>query len=641
MSRKGNQVNPRKFITKLSNRLFILVTKTPVIYYKIFFGILASLIISAFKFDLIELYLFDLRTLIKAELGLAKIHEPKIALIYIDLKTIEKHNGYPNFKDHQIFLEKLAQIKNSQIVYNLRQDARQFIEINGNYDDKANFAHTANKFNHVYFLTENIALKGQEKELLLNIPLQELKMKSALTTNDSKFNSKNTISRRIVLSYENQFLFHYEIATLYNPLILHDINSIQGKFELVGTEQVYNTFHPHNTFPSYNFDDILEDKVPANLLENKIILVGSNTNKHIEDYVATPYSYETADLITTTELHANMIQTLISNDAPQKVPQPINYLITTIICLLTVYVALSIKPSKGILILLSTFLGFAIIATLLLAFFDIWISMAHPFLAIFLCYYFFIPYRLIIENRRSWEYYQKNKLLHEVEELKTNFISMMSHDLKTPIARIQGMTEVILTETVPLSSIQREAVDTIKSSSDDLLKFINSILQYGRIESQGVELRKQSKDINQLLQDVIKKHEFLAKLKKIKITTELEPLFPISIDADLMRQVFSNLIENAIKYSLDDAVVLVKSREENDQIVVEVIDNGLGIPAVDLPNIFMKFFRSHNVKTSTIKGTGLGLYLAHYFIKLHKGDITVTSEPQKGSKFTVTLPLNS
>ena len=75
--------------------------------------------------------------------------------------------------------------------------------------------------------------------------------------------------------------------------------------------------------------------------------------------------------------------------------------------------------------------------------------------------------------------------------------------------------------------------------------------------------------------------------------------------------------------------------------MVDIIDQGMGIPTVDLPNIFMKFFRTHTVKTSTIKGSGLGLYLASYFVELHKGRITVVSEPEKGSQFTVILPLNN
>jgi signal transduction histidine kinase len=279
-----------------------------------------------------------------------------------------------------------------------------------------------------------------------------------------------------------------------------------------------------------------------------------------------------------------------------------------------------------------------IIALTVYIFLGLWIDLAHPFLAIFLCYYFFIPYRLIKENRRSWEYYQKNKLLSQVEELKTNFISMMSHDLKTPIARIQGMTEVISKDPQPLSNNQREAVDTIQSSSDDLLKFINAILQYGRIESQGLELNLQSKDINQLLKEVIKKHDFLSKVKKIKIEYTFETLFPITIDPDLMRQVFSNLLENAIKYSPEESIVIVTTKEVDNQLLIEFKDHGIGIPAEDLPNIFMKFFRSHNVKTSTIKGSGLGLYLANYFTVLHNGKLTVISDSSNGSTFTVVLP---
>ena len=265
--------------------------------------------------------------------------------------------------------------------------------------------------------------------------------------------------------------------------------------------------------------------------------------------------------------------------------------------------------------------------------------MAHPWLAIFLCYYFFIPYRLIIENRRSWEIYQKHRLLKQVEELKTNFISMMSHDLKTPIARILGMADVILRDPTPLSSHQHEAVDTIKHSSDDLLKFINSILNYGRIESQELQLNKQSKDINTLLTEVISKHEFLGKLKKIQILKEFETLFPISVDPDLIRQVLSNLIENAIKYSHEDTKILISTEEKDGWVVIQIADQGPGIPRDELPNLFMKFYRSQNAKSSTIKGSGLGLYLAKYFVELHGGKIFVESTYGQGSTFTVQLPL--
>ena len=614
-----------------------LLKKTPVIFFKILFALVFSAFISQYKFDLIEFFLFDLRTQIKASLGFSKIPDPNIVIIYTTAETIEKYNGFPTFEQHSQLLEKLATVHNKQILYTYRIKNGTFVEIDGSTKSKVSFVELANNINSLYFITEDMALKGQENTLKLKTPLDTLNIASGPKTNDQQLNSKNPISRRLLIDYEGQQLIHHKIASMFNPNI-KVLANIHGIFQYIGTNQAYITFHPAGSFQTFKFDDVVEGKVDLKQLENKIILIGSDTKKFIEDYVATPYSPDTVDMITVSELHANIIQTLIDNNAPSKPPPYVNILVTSLIAILTVYVALSIKPFLGIAILVSTFLALIIGSTVLLTFFNIWLYLAHPLLTIFLCYYFFIPYRLIIENRRGWEYIQKNKLLHEVEELKTNFISMMSHDLKTPIARIQGMTEVILQDQVPLSSMQREAVDTIKGSSDDLLKFINAILQYGRIESQGVHLHKQSKDINQLLQDVIKKHEFLAKVKKIKIKSELEPMFPIQVDVELMKQVFSNLVENAIKYSSEDSTVTVKSREEGQNVIVEIFDTGMGIPIEDLPNIFMKFYRSHNVKTSTIKGSGLGLYLAQYFTQLHNGDISVTSEPEQGSVFKVTLP---
>lgn len=607
--------------------------------FKFVFALLAATLISSLKLDYLESYIYDYRVAIKAYLGLAKINQPNIAIVLIDSKTVEHLERNPNYKDHSFFLQELYKLDPRFVIYDFRAEKNELIDFDGTIADKKKFVDSAKKFADFYIATNDLEMKGTVGKLSLNTPLHELNFTSCPRTSDISLFARDGVSRRLMVSYQGQTMLQPIIASYYNANIT-DPRNIKGRFDVLDSEHVYINYHPQGTFPVYRFEDILNQKISPGLFKDQIVLVGMNTGRSSKDYAMTPYSREVTAM-TSTELQANILQTLIDNNAPVKVPEPINIAITVLISMLTVYVVLALKPSRGLLIVGSTLFGIGLVGTILLAFFNIWIDLAHPFLAIFLCYYFFIPYRLIIENRRSWEYLQKNKLLHQVEELKTNFISMMSHDLKTPIARIQGMTEVILKDrNIILSPVQIEAVDTIKSSSDDLLKFINSILQYGRIESQGIELRRQAKDINQLLQDVINKHEFLAQVKKIKIVTELEPLFPVQVDSDLMRQVFSNLIENAIKYSPEDSTMLVRSREDGDRVLVEIIDNGMGIPAADLPNIFMKFFRSHNVKTSTIKGTGLGLYLAHYFVKLHKGEIDVISEIEKGSKFTVTLPLN-
>lgn len=603
---------------------------------RILFALIASAAISFLKLDFIESYFYDLRVSLKAALGLARLKDSNIVLIKIDSHTIEKFQGFPNFQTHRLFLNQLIRNDPRYVIYDFRTKDGEIKDIDGSELEKSAFALAANKINHFYIPTDDLEMKGESGKLHLNPPMEQLKLYPGPKSSDTILFAKDGVYRRMMISYQDQKLLHSDIAAFYNPQI-QNIDLIRGQFLFLDSDQVYIKYYPNGSFPSYSFEDVLEGKIPKDALRGKIVIVGTDTGKSAKEYVTTPYSRE-INAMTSIELHANMFQTLIENAAPIRLPHWVNILFTCLISVLTVHVVLSLKPSSGLRILGTTLLGFTAFAFLLFLVAGIWIDLSHPFLAIFLCYYFFIPYRLIIENRRSWEYFQKNKLLKQVEELKTNFISMMSHDLKTPIARILGMTEVILKEEVPLTSVQREAVDTIQSSSNDLLKFINAILQYGQIESQGVELHKQSKDINQLLMDVIKKHEFLARVKKIKIVKKLDPLFPISVDPELIKQVFSNLIENAIKYSPDESTVTIQSREEGSEIFIDIIDEGMGIPAVDLPNIFMKFFRTHQVKTSTIKGSGLGLYLASYFIELHKGRITVNSESEKGSHFSVILP---
>ncbi len=225
----------------------------------------------------------------------------------------------------------------------------------------------------------------------------------------------------------------------------------------------------------------------------------------------------------------------------------------------------------------------------------------------------------------------------EVEELKGNFMSLITHDLKTPVARIQGMAEIL-----SRTGGDPKVVTEILGSTDELNRFITSILELAKIESNHVKVFKQSKDVNKVIEDCIHKFDFQALQKKIQVRTSLEPLFPIMIDAPLIAKVMSNLIDNAIKYSPEGASISICSRESvkhPDFIEVEIADTGHGIGTKDLENLFSKFYRPKNDITLMTKGTGLGLYLSRYFVALHNGRITVESETDKGSKFTILLPM--
>lgn len=589
---------------------------------QIFISFLIGLFLSHVNLDSVEFYLYDIRMRLTSQIP----EQTHASIVHIDNLTIEKLQGEPTWHDINQFIKTIEKANPLAIVFNIDP-----LLIQGSDRDIKNF-NLLNENNYVLFTTEQLALKG-ENSLALNFPLNKIKLQSAPKTADQKVFSKDGITRRMLISYQEKEMMHVVLA----KKLLGDkfkVENINGLFTFLDAEQAWIHFFPHATFPKFSFSKASE--IPIRDIMNKVIFVGNDTNKSFKDYIMTPLSRDPVAM-TTTEMHAHMFESLIQNKTIIRTPTYLQSIITIIVSILTLLVVLNLKPIHGLVILLGLFSTINLIA-LFLFLFNIWLNIAQPLIAIFLCYYFFIPYRLIIENRRSWEYYQKHQLLRQVEELKTNFISMMSHDLKTPIARILGMTDLILKDSNTLSSEQREAIDTIKLSSNDLLGFINAILQYGRVESEKIQLHYESKDINEIIQETVKKHDFLSKIKKIQIHQELEPLFPIDIDSELIKQVLSNLIENAIKYSPEESKVLITSEEKGDFIQIQVSDQGPGIPEDELTHIFLKFFRSKNAKTSPIKGSGLGLYLAKYFTELHGGIINVESKLGQGTTFIVELP---
>lgn len=584
--------------------------------------------IGQLKLDSWEAGFYDLRMRILPK----ATPSGNIELIVTTSETIEGLKGLPTAYDHTKLLQALEKAKPLSILY-----TQTFDDLQGSFEEKLALAAETKKFKNLFVIAQEQEMKGEEGKLKLKAPLDSIELFSGPRTVDKVVLAQDEVTRRMITTYQERIRLHPYIAGLVRPELTNK-HAYRGVFDFFDTEQVYVQFREAGSYPRTAFEKVLEGEFSPETFNNKVILIGDDHGGSVYDYVKTPLSKD-AKSMTKLELHANMLDTLIKDNAPIQAPNWLNTLITVLTSILTVHVLFTLKPIQSLAVILVT--GGVLAALSFLAFwpFGYWLKMAHPFLAIFLCYYFFIPYRLIIENRRSWEYYQRNKLLSQVEELKTNFISMMSHDLKTPIARIQGMTDIILNDSQPVSSAQREAVDTIRHSSEDLLKFINAILNYGRIESQGVDLHLQSRDVNALLKEVIRKHEFLAKIKRIPIEAELEPLFPIQVDPELIKQVFSNLIENAIKYSPEDSNVRISTVEKEGRVIIKVEDQGPGIPQDEVSNIFMKFFRSKNAKSSPIKGSGLGLYLAKYFTELHHGSITVESTYGKGSSFTVELPL--
>jgi signal transduction histidine kinase len=263
--------------------------------------------------------------------------------------------------------------------------------------------------------------------------------------------------------------------------------------------------------------------------------------------------------------------------------------------------------------------------------------------ALLVTYLVFTGYRLAFQENMQWRNLKQAQYLREVDEMKTNFLSLVSHDLKTPIAKIQAIAERMRRELEMPSgdrSDLRELIESIETSNNELKHYVTSILNLSRIESQQILLNKKSNDLNRLIEQALKRLRPLAQHKQVVLEEKLEPLFSVECDGELIRQVLTNLLDNAIKFSPAHSRVIVRSLEEEGFVRVDIEDFGPGIPTNQLPLMFRKFNRFLRPIHEQVKGTGLGLYLSKYFIELHGGRIQVRSVEGQGTTFSFTLPLH-
>jgi len=594
---------------------------------RLILAVVIGVLVARLPLDFIEYYTYDMRVRTKPVSPVSG----RIETVGIDPTTLSTLQKEPEASDHIEFLQNLEKSLPRAVVYLI--DPSQVV---GSSAERYRLAKMMAEFRNLYFSVNDIPSPGMSDSLRLPEPFTGVRVLPGPTTADKIFFAKDNVSRRLILSYSGAPTIHTFLASTINGVT--DERDYVGTFPLYDTIQMFIDFHPRGTYPQESFSEIQLGRFDSEKYRDKIVVVGRDPQDTIKDYVMTPFSRDVLAL-SNLELHANIFDTVIQNRGVRELPSWAKILITVLLSLLTIHVVLSVRPQRGLVILAASALAYALSSYGLFVAGRVWLPMAHPLLAMFMCYYFFIPYRLIMENRRSWEYFQKNKLLTQVEELKSNFLRMMSHDLKTPLARIQGMAGIVLSDGTPLSETQYRALISIYESSEELSDFIGSILSLGRIESKEIKLQLKSRDVNSLLSEVIKKCEFLARKRRIEILSEFEPMFSFKFDEDLIRQVFTNLIENAIKYSPEGSKILVSTEELDGRAIIQVADQGIGIPTEELTHVFEKFYRSRTAHSGDVAGSGLGLYLVKYFVELHQGFVEVESELEKGSTFTVVLPM--
>ena len=222
-------------------------------------------------------------------------------------------------------------------------------------------------------------------------------------------------------------------------------------------------------------------------------------------------------------------------------------------------------------------------------------------------------------------------LLTEIKEMSDN----IAHDLRSPITRIRGIAEVTLTTGKSLSEYETMAASTIEEC-DRLLDMINTMLMISKTEAGVSTLAREKIDLTKLVLDACDLFLPLAEDKGLTLTCHAPNPSSIVGDHRMIQRMFSNLLDNAIKYTPSGGSVTVSARDENSHVIVSVKDTGMGISSNDLPRVFERFYRCDQSRSEA--GIGLGLSLARAIARAHGGDITATSIPNQGSTFIVTLP---
>jgi signal transduction histidine kinase len=244
---------------------------------------------------------------------------------------------------------------------------------------------------------------------------------------------------------------------------------------------------------------------------------------------------------------------------------------------------------------------------------------------------------VIVEKARLYE------RLIGLNELKSKFLGIAAHDLRTPLTSVKGYVDLMKVELEEMDlelGEFNEICDRVTLSCDRMLELINDLLDVTAIETGNLQLVRKPGSLANLVTDAARAAAPIARSKGIRVETRLpENLPPVPLDPRRISQVLENLVSNALKYSESDTTVTLVAAAEDNEAAVTVRDQGLGIPRDELPRIFEPFSRASVRPTGGEKSTGLGLAIVKRIVEAHGGRVSASSEVGKGSEFTFFLPL--
>ena len=228
--------------------------------------------------------------------------------------------------------------------------------------------------------------------------------------------------------------------------------------------------------------------------------------------------------------------------------------------------------------------------------------------------------------------------LERLEQVRRDFVANASHELRTPLTAIRGFTETLLASRSLGEADRRAYLEVIERHAIRLTHLVADLLELSKIESRSVSLEPSPVDVVSLAERLLQDYHERFREKGLLASVEHRGPVHARADARALEQILVNLIDNAIQYSDEGGHVVIRAEAAEDRVVVQVEDDGIGIPAQDRDRIFERFYRVDKARSRELGGTGLGLSIVKHLVQAQGGEISVESSPGAGSRFRFSLP---